>query len=123
MASPTEPAQATAKSPFAGCAIFICVVVMMIFLIVVSVVTFYRQFNAIAKFTDEKPAPIEISSVENREADLNNLAERLESFRQSLVDGKEASLDLTADDINTSLAVYEQLKDFRGTFRVEEITP
>ncbi|HVJ44952.1 MAG TPA: hypothetical protein VM511_01105 [Luteolibacter sp.] len=123
MASPDDPAKATARSPFAGCAIFICVIAMMIFLIVVSIVTFYRQFNAIAKFTDEKPAPIEISSVENREADLNNLAERLEVFRQDLVDGKDTTLALTADDINTSLAVYEPLKDFRGTFRVLEITP
>jgi hypothetical protein len=123
MASPTDPTKATARSPFAGCAIFICIVVMMVFLIVVSIVTFYRQFNAIAKFTDEQPRLVEITSIENREADLNDLAERLESFRQSLVDGKDASIDLTADDLNTSLAVYEQLKDFRGTFRIEEITP
>lgn len=113
--------QATARSPFAGCAIFICVFVMMIFLIVMSVVTFFRQYAAIEKFTFEQPAPVEVSSVEDREAELNQLAERLENFRQQLIDDKDTSLALTADDINTALAVYEPLKELRGTFRVREI--
>jgi hypothetical protein len=117
----TDPAKATARSPFAGCAIFICVVLMMIFLIVISIVTFFRQYNEIAKFTDDKPSEILVSPVEGREAELNQLAERLEVFRQDLVDNKETSLALNANDMNTALAVYEPLKDFRGTFRVREI--
>lgn len=121
MSTPSEPAKATARSPFAGCAIFICVILMMLFLIVISIVTFFRQYNEIAKFTDDKPAPVEITSIENRDADLNRLAERLEAFRQDLVDDKDTSLSLSADDLNTALAVYEPLKDFRGTFRVLEI--
>ncbi len=121
MSTPKEPAKATARSPFAGCAIFICVVLMMVFLIVISIVTFFRQYNEIAKFTDDKPAPVPISSIENREAELNQLAERLETFRQELVDDKDTSIALSAADLNTALAVYEPLKDFRGTFHIEEI--
>ncbi len=117
----TEPAKATARSPFAGCAIFICVVVMMVFLIVISIVTFFRQYKEIAKFTDEKPVPVAVTSIEGREADLNQLAERLEVFRQELVDEKDATLALSADELNTAVAVYEPLKDFKGTFRIEEI--
>jgi hypothetical protein len=117
----TEPAKATARSPFAGCAIFICVVVMMVFLIVISIVTFFRQYKEIAKFTDEKPVPVEVTSIEDREGDLNRLAERLEVFRQDLVDEKDTTLSLSADDLNTSIAVYGSLKDFRGTFRILEI--
>lgn len=121
MSTPTEPGKATARSPFAGCAIFICVVVMIVFLIVISIVTFFRQYNEIAKFTDDKPVVVEVTPVEGREAELNQLAERLEAFRQDLTDNKETSLSLTAGDLNTALAVYEPLKDFRGTFRVTEI--
>lgn len=121
MSTSTEPAKATARSPFAGCAIFICVGLMMVFLLVVSVVTFYRQYNEIAKFTDDKPVPVAVTPTENRETELNELAERLETFRQDLVDDKDSTLALSADDLNTALAVYEPLKDFRGTFRVEEI--
>lgn len=94
---------------------------MMVFLIVVSIVTFFRQYKEIAKFTDEKPVPVAITSVEGREADLNRLAERLETFRQELGDEKDTSISLSADDLNTAIAVYEPLKDFRGTFRIEEI--
>ena len=117
----TEPAKATARSPFAGCAIFICVVVMMIFLIVISIVTFFRQYREIEKFTGDKQVPVLVTPIENREADLNRLAERLEVFRQDLADEKDATLALSADDLNTSVAVYDSLKDFRGTFRIEEI--
>jgi len=116
-----EPGKATARSPFAGCAIFICVVLMIVFLMVISVVTFFRQYKEIAKFTDDKPALVEITSTEGREAELNDLAERLETFRQQISDGKEASLALSADDLNTAIAVYEPLKDFRGTLRFTEI--
>ena len=116
-----EPGKATARSPFAGCAIFICVVLMILFLMVISVVTFFRQYKEIAKFTDDKPAVVEITPTEGREAELNELAERLETFRQQIMDGKEATLALSADDLNTAIAVYEPLKDFRGTLRFTEI--
>lgn len=116
-----EPGKATARSPFAGCAIFICVVLMIVFLMVISVVTFFRQYKEIAKFTDEKPAVVEVTATEGREAELNALAERLETFRQDIMDGKEATLALSADDINTAIAVYEPLKELRGTLRFTEI--
>jgi hypothetical protein len=123
MSAPTDPTKATARSPFAGCAIFICVVLMIVFLLVFSAFSFFRQYNAIVKFTDETPAPVEITTIENRETELNSLAVRLETFRQDLVDNKDTSIALSVDDLNTALAVYEPLKDLRGTLRVLEIGP
>lgn len=111
----------SARSPFAGCFILIAAVVVMIFLIGFSVLTLFRQFNEIAKFTDEKPVSIEITSLENREADLNALSERVESFRQQLDGDKETSLTLSADDLNLAIAAYEPFKELRGTFRVTSI--
>ena len=52
----------SARSPFAGCAILIAALVVMVFLIGFSVLTLFRQFNEIAKFTGDKPVPIEVSS-------------------------------------------------------------
>ena len=63
----------TARSPFAGCAIFIAAMVVMVFLIGFSVLTLFRQFNEIAKFTSEKPVPVEVTSLEDKEAQLNPL--------------------------------------------------
>ena len=62
------PTDASARSPFAGCAILIAALLVMVFLIVFSTLTLFRQFNEIAKFTGEKPVPVEVSSLENQEA-------------------------------------------------------
>lgn len=96
----------------------ITAVLVMIFLIGFSVLTLFRQFHEIAKFTGEKPAPVEITSLDDRESQINDLAESLESFRQQLSGETKASLALTPDEINLIIAAYSPFKDLRGTFRV-----
>lgn len=111
----------SARSPFAGCAILIAAMAVMAFLIGFSVLTLFRQFNAIEKFTGTKPVTLEISPLENQEADLNRLAERIEIFRQQLAGEESGSLSLTADDMNLAIAAYDAFKELRGTFRVASI--
>ena len=113
--------ETSARSPFAGCAILIAALLVMVFLIVFSIVTLFRQFNEIAKFTGEKATPLEVSAIENQENALNAFAERLESFRQQLSGTSEASLALTPDEMNLAIAAYEPFKDLRGTFRILSI--
>ena len=112
----------SARSPFAGCAILIAAMVVMTFLIGFSVLTLFRQFNEIAKFTAEKPVPIEVTALDGSEQEINNLAERVESFRQQLAGDSITALALSADDVNLAIASYEAFKELRGTFRVIEIT-
>lgn len=121
MNQPKAVRDESARSPFAGCAILIAALAVMVFLIGFSVLTLFRQFNEIAKFTEEKPIPIEVSSLENKEPELNNLAERIEVFRQQLAGDGETSLALSADDINLAIATYDAFKELRGTFRVVHI--
>ena len=121
MTTPKAPREPSTRSPFAGCAILIAAVGMMVFLIGFSVFALFRQFNEIAKFTAEKPVPIEVSSLENKETELNSLAERLEKFRQDLSSDKECSLALSADDLNLAIASYGAFKELKGTFRVTKI--
>jgi hypothetical protein len=121
MTPPTPLKDDSARSPFAGCAILIAALAVMVFLIGFSVLTLFRQFNEIAKFTDTQPVPIEVSSIENKEPELNQLAERIEAFRQQLAGDTEASLALSADDLNTAIAAYDAFKELRGTFRVSGI--
>lgn len=111
----------SARSPFAGCAILIAAVAVMVFLIGFSVYTLFRQFDEIAKFTGEKPVPVELNSLENQEPKLNELAERVEKFRQELAGDSIATLSLTPDDLNLAIASYEAFKELRGTFRVTGI--
>lgn len=111
----------SARSPFAGCAILIAALLVMVFLVVFSIVTLFRQFNEIAKFTGEKPVLIEVSKLDDQEPALNRLAERLEAFRQQLDGEKETTLALTAEDLNLAIAAYQPLADLRGTFRIAAI--
>lgn len=118
MTPATDQKDHSGRSPFAGCAILIAAVAVMIFLIGFSVMTLFRQFNEIAKFTAEKPAPIELTSLENKEPELNPLAERVERFRQQLADDTETSLALSAEEINLAIAAFEPFSELRGKFRV-----
>lgn len=121
--SDTKPKAVSEKSPFAGCAILIAALLVMVFLIGFSISVLFRQFNAIAKFTAEEPAVIEVVPIENREADLNRLAEKIEAFRQAISGEGSAELELNVEEINLAITAYEDFKDLRGMMKVAEITP
>jgi hypothetical protein len=118
-----DPAHRTpsARSPFAGCLILITAVGVMVFLIGFSTLTLFRQADAIAAFTAEAPAPVAVATLEDREAELNSLAERIEKFRQDLDGDEPATLALTAEEINLTVAAYDAFEELRGTFHVETI--
>ena len=111
----------SARSPFAGCAILIAALAVMVFLIGFSVLTLFRQFNEIAKFTDIKPIPIAAVSIENKEVELNALAERLELFRQQLLGNSATSLVLSPAELNLVIASFPAFKELRDTCQILEI--
>jgi hypothetical protein len=111
------------KSPYAGCAILIAALLVMLFLIGFSISVLFRQANEIAKFTDDKPAVVDVSPLEDREAELNRLAEKLEAFRLAVVDGESTTLELTAEEMNLAIAAYEPFRDLRGMLRIASISP
>lgn len=114
-----KPSRAPSNhSPFAGCAIMITALGVMLFLIAFSVATLFRQFNAIAKFTATTPQPIEVSPLEGQGPSLTALAQRVEAFRQALAGEGEATLELSAEEMNLAIANYDAFKELRGTLRV-----
>lgn len=110
------------KSPFAGCAILITALLVMLFLIIFSVVVLFRQFNEISKFTEEKPVKVRTESLVDREPELNLLAEKIERFRIAAGDGKSSVLELNAAEMNLAIASYAAFREMRGMMRVREIT-
>lgn len=112
------PAQASGRSPFAGCLILIAALLVMVFLIVFSTWTLFRQFNEIAKFTAEKQELVPLTSLDGREGDINALSEKVEVFRQHLASEEEASLSLTPEELNLAIAMWEPFIELRGTFQV-----
>lgn len=121
MSEDPQPEQATARSPMAGCTILIVALLVMVFLVVFSVLTLFRQHKEIVKFTDDSPVTVALVSLDGRDAEINALSERLELFRQQLSEEGEARLELSPADLNLAIAVYEPFKELRGTFRVESI--
>ncbi|MFK7851534.1 MAG: hypothetical protein AB8D78_11200 [Akkermansiaceae bacterium] len=117
----SESKEVSQKSPFAGCAILITAVLVMLFLVGFSLFVLFKQFDAISKFTDEGPVEIKIKSLENRESDLNQLAEEIEIFRMGVVDDETAILELDSEELNLSIAAYDAFKDLRGMLKVREI--
>ncbi len=117
-----KPNGVSDKSPFAGCAIFMTVLLVVVFLIVFSVFVLFQQFKEIAKFTEEKPVKVQVETIVDRESELNGLAEKIERFRIAVMDGKSASLELNAAELNLAIATYDAFKDLRGNFRVREIS-
>ena len=117
------PPQATARSPFAGCLIFILALLIMIGLIGFTAWMPFRQATEIEKFTKASPAPLAVEPTEGNEAKVNALVERLEAFRTDLNDAaKPARIELTADDLNLAIAAFPQVAELRNSFRIREIT-
>ncbi len=111
------------KSPYAGCAILIAALLVMLFLIGFSISVLFRQSNEITKFTEVQPALVLVSPLDDREAELNVLAAKVESFRLAVSDGESARLELTVEEVNLAIAAYKSFEDLRGTLRVVSISP
>ena len=118
MARTNKPIGANAHSPFAGCAILIAALAVMVFLVVFSTWGLFRQANAIEQFTAAAAQPVAVAAIDGRDGELNRLAEKLEKFRAELAGDDETTLALTPEELNLAIAVYEPFKDLRGTLRV-----
>lgn len=112
------PAQASGRSPFAGCVILIAALLVMVFLIVFSTWTLFRQFNEIARFTGEKQELVPVELLDGREVEINALSEKVEVFRQRLAGEEEVNLSLTPEEMNLAIALWEPFRELRGTFHV-----
>ena len=110
------------RSPYAGCAILIAALSVMLVLGGFSIASLFRQSNAITKFTADKPLPVEVSSLTNQATALTGLAEKLTIFQQQLDRHELAVLTLTADELNLAIAAYEPFRDLRGTFRITAVS-
>lgn len=118
------PPQATARSPFAGCLILILALGMLVCLVGFAAWLPFKQASEIEKFTAASPSPLPVTAIEGNEAGVNQLSERLETFRTTLQGDPErpARIELSAEDLNLAIAAYDPGKQLRGSFRVKEIT-
>lgn len=118
---PAASKEPSARSPFAGCAILITALAVMMFLVVFSVFALFRQSEAISKFTSDQPSPVEVSKTIDNDTSVSSMQSKLDAFHKQLDGKEESSLELTAEEINLIIAANEPFKELRGTFRIREI--
>lgn len=116
-----ETKETSQKSPFAGCAILLTALLVMVFLVGFSLFVLFKQFDAISKFTKEEQKKVEVIGLEDREGDLNRLAEKVEIFRLAMLDDESAFMELNVEEMNLAIAAYDSFKDLRETLHVREI--
>lgn len=118
-----RPDNDTARSPFAGCLIMIILASVAIFLISVSAYSLIQQNKQIDLFTVAEPMKITPLNIDGQEVALNDLHARLQQFRDTIVSSpdKDATLSLSATDLNWLLATMAPLADYKPFFFVDAL--
>ncbi len=122
-----KPSEETSKKSeknsnhVAGCGIFLVILAMVVFLISVSVYSYYDYKNAFVEFSQENITPTEIADSSDP-ASIKTLADKFSSFGSLVKEKQPASMELTKDEINLAIAHFDKLAEFRKTLFVTEIT-
>jgi hypothetical protein len=105
----------------AGCGIFLVILAMVVFLVSVSVYSYFDHKDAFIKFSEESITPTEIASTTDAAANTA-LDKKFSDFGALVKDQKLATMDLSADEINLAIAHFEKLAEFKNTLFVTAIT-
>ena len=93
----------------------------MIFLVCFVVWNLFKLDDEISKFTTDTPVATTVPDLVTDAAAFNRFKAKLELFKSAVAGGEEASLRLSAEDINFAIASDDRFKDLRQTFSVNEI--
>jgi hypothetical protein len=105
----------------AGCGIFLVILAMVVFLVSVSVYSYFDHKNAFVKFSEASITPTELATTSDASA-VSALSKKFSNFGSLVKDKKQATMDLTADEINLAIAHFEKLAEFKNTLYVTAIT-
>ncbi len=105
----------------AGCGIFLVILGMVVFLISVTVYSYFDYKNAFTSITQETAVPTEIAPVTDTAA-VTALDKKFSDFGILVKEKKHATMDLTIDELNLAIASFDKLSEFKNTFFVTAIT-
>jgi hypothetical protein len=114
--SDPPPAKTLGFSPFSGCAMFLIMVLGIIFLIGIVIYVGFSQEKAIASFTEDAPKLVPLLPVD--EAQKVALQKKLTEFYTALEQGKiDEKLTLSLDELNQWVTIGEPFKEWQGMLR------
>lgn len=109
------------SSPFPGCLILSAIVIVFGGLAVLYAVVGVYQTRAIDGFTQEQP--LEVPLPEPAPEVARGAVEKLKRVESAVAAGGAERILFEPGDLNALLATLEPLADFRGTTRIERISP
>ncbi|MDA1006530.1 MAG: hypothetical protein O3A87_08640 [Verrucomicrobia bacterium] len=109
------------RSPLAGCTIVIVGICAMAFLVGFVIWNLFKLDKEIAKFTTDQAVPIPAPDLVEDITAYNDFKSRIEIFKDTEGNGDDATLELTAHDINMAIASFDEFTELRHTFSVSEV--
>lgn len=105
----------------AGCGIFLVILAMVVFLVSVSVYSYFDHKKAFVAFSEEEITPTEIAPTTDAAA-TKAIDKKFSEFGALVKDKKFATMTLTADEINLAIAHFDKVAEFKNTLYVTAIT-
>jgi len=126
----TAPPKSDSESPLetpeknsnhiAGCSIFLVILAMVIFLVSVSVYSYFDHKKAFIAFSQENITETEIAPTSDPTS-TNALTEKFSNFSALVKDKKLASMTLSPQEINLAIAHFDKLAEFKKKLYVTGI--
>lgn len=116
----SEPKEA--RNHIAGCAIFIVILLTVIFVISIATYTYFDYKKAVVSITEENKTDTPIAN----NLDTTSTAaldKKFGDFCGLVKDKQPATLELSIDDINLAIAHFPKLKEFKTSLFVTELIP
>lgn len=106
----------------AGCGIFLVILAMVVFLVSVSVYSYFDYKNAVISITEEDAKTTQVADISDA-GTTSSLEKKFRDFSSLVIDQKFATLELSIDEINLAITHFEKLKAFSGHLYVTELIP
>lgn len=114
------PAQEERKaSPISGCLIFVILIAVFTFLGAAIVWNYLDTQKAVMVFSQEQQATVDEARPSPRKIDA--LTNKLNTFSDKVKKGEVAHIELSAEEINISIAKFQKMEEFKGKMFITEI--
>jgi hypothetical protein len=113
--------QTTARNPVAGCIIIVVALLSLAFLVGFGIWNLFKLDRELAKFTEPEARPTAVPDLVAHAAVVNVLNSKVETFTTDAGNDRDATLQLTPEEINLAIAAFPPFEELRRTFSVESI--
>ena len=93
----------------------------MLFLVGFVIWNLFKLDKEIGKFTADNPVPTPVPDLVAEVSAYNDFKSRLQLFKDAEGNEQDATLELSAKDINLAIASFDEFEELRHTFSVREI--